>query len=144
MPKLSTKGRILYVNWETPLYLGGINSSLISFEPYKTDNTYKNVHNLNDVKGYDCDGDDKWCNLTVSYSDLRIGIEKFYYVILTVEKSANGMCQRYNTPGRIKSMESSIKFTTIVGEWLHTYIHIVACYMYMLIVQKVDHRAKVM
>ena len=122
MPILSTKGRILYVNWEIPLYLGGLNSSSISFEPYKTDNIFKRVENLNNVNSYDCDSVDNQCNQTVSYYKLRNGFENFYYVNMIVKKSTNGTCHRYNTPVRIKSMESSIDFTTIVGEWLRTYI----------------------
>ena len=124
MPKLSTIGRTLYVNWEIPVYLGGLNSSLISFEPYKTDNIYKTHHNLNNVEGYNCNSVDNQCNLIVPYYNLRNGIEEFYYVNLLVKKPANRMCQRYDTPDTLTSRKSSIDFTTIIGEWLHTYMYI--------------------
>ena len=115
MPKLSTKGRILYINWKSPVYLGGLNSSLISFEAYKTDDIYKKHNNLT-VEGYDCSSVDHQCSLTVPYRDLRNGIEEIYYVKLKIKRSANWMCPRYRMPDTIPSMKSSIDFTKIVGE----------------------------
>ena len=45
-PTFSTEGRILYINWELPVYLGGLNDSLIYFEAHNFNSIYNSKYNL--------------------------------------------------------------------------------------------------
>ena len=111
MPKVFAKGKILYVYWKSPEYLGGLNSSLINYEIYKKD--YRGKTNL---KKYNCSSVDNRCNKTISYRDLRIGGQESYYITLSIKRPANMMCLKYNMPYTVTSMKSSIVLSKIVGE----------------------------
>ena len=115
MPKLSVNGRILYVYWKSPEYLGGLNSSSINYGIYKKD--YNGETNLfKKKKIYDCSSVDNRCNKTVPYKDLRTGAAENYYITLNITRPANMTCQSYNMPYTITSMKSSINLSKIVGE----------------------------
>ena len=117
IPVLSTEGRILYVNWKNPVYLGGLNSSLIDYEICKRDKALYHIHtNIYKDEKYNCSSAHNQCFKMVKYRDLRNGDTEYYYVYLKVKESVNMMCQGYNTPRIIKSKKSSINLQLIVGE----------------------------
>ena len=116
MPKLSVKGRMLYVYWNSPEYLGGLNSSLINYEILKQ-NRYNKISNLFNNKNYDCSSVDNHCNKTLSYKELRRveEEEEHYYITLNIDQSTNMMCLSSNI-SHTTSMKSSIVLSNVVGE----------------------------
>ena len=118
MPKLSVKGRMLYVYWNSPEYLGGLNSSLINYEILKQ-NHYNKTSNLFNNKKYDCSSVDNHCNKTFLYKDLHFAEEEeeeHYYITLNIDQSTNMMCLSSNISHTITSMKSSIALSNVVGE----------------------------
>ena len=109
---------MLYINWKTPVYLGGLNSSLISYKMYKLNfGGPINLHDERPVDPQEYSCGNTQCNFTILDRDLRNGgVEKFY-VSLHVAKSMNMMCQGYNTPDIMTSKSSEILFKHIVGEY---------------------------
>jgi len=112
MPELTTKGKVIYVNWNKPVYLGGLQSSSVSYEMYKKDHR----ETLNLYNEYDCSAVHTYCNITVPYSDLLIGGKAHFYVSLNIKEPMK-MCQEYHSaPLTITSKQSSIDLAKIVGE----------------------------
>ena len=111
-PELSTEGRMLHIKWKKPVYLGGLNSSLIYYEMYK-DNYAGTVSLLNSMK-YNCS--DTQCNTSVTDSDLKNGGNEEFYVSLNTIKSMSMMCQGYNVPQNVISKQSGIRLSRILGE----------------------------
>ena len=115
MPKLSVEGRMMYVYWNSPEYLGGLNSSLINYKILRQEDNDK-IFNLYEDKNYNCSSVDNHCNKTFSYSQLRLPNEEHYFITLNINQSTNMMCLRSNIPHTIKSMKTSIVLNKIVGE----------------------------
>ena len=115
-PELSGKGRILYVNWTKPVYLGGLNNSLIHYEVYR----YNFKVRL--IKYANCSSSDTQCNVTMEteYNDLLSinGLIETFYVSLNMSEATSTMCQGYTTPHAIQSERSRIDVKELVGELL--------------------------
>lgn len=114
MPELTTKGKVLYVNWKKPVYLGGLKSSAVSYEMYKRKHSSVTLTNIYDKNEYNCNSAYTYCNITVSYDDLLNGEVEYFHVSINIKEPMK-MC--HSTPHTITSKESSIDLTKIVGEY---------------------------
>ena len=116
-PKISTKGKVLFVNSERPIYLGGLDSSVVSFGIFVTDYHRIIITNLLKSADYDCNSTSSKteCSITVPYPELRTGVEKVYYSKLTIKEPENTVCHGYSPPSTT-SENSIIDATKIVGE----------------------------
>ena len=117
-PKISTKGKVLFVNSERPIYLGGLDSSVVSFGIFIKN--YHHITNLSKSADYDCNSTSSKteCSITLSYLELRNGLEKIYYSNLTIKEPENIVCHGYrlSPPSTTTSENSIIDVTKIIGE----------------------------
>ena len=108
---------------ERPVYLGGLDSSLVDLEIYVTDSFQ--LTNITVNEDYDCNSTSNKieCSTTVSYRELRSGLVRIYYSNLTIKEPRNTMCHGYS-PSSTISKNSIIDVTTIVGEYVMIFVRI--------------------